>query len=178
MSGGGWLDELEARLDATLQSFLRANPAQEALLAEEEARERQRGLRRSRLDLRQEAELQRQGLLRLAGEIRQWQERVERARAAGADDLARRASDHVATLMEQGRNRWQTLAELGERFAAVEQELAALAAPPAASAGRGSQAQKTPGTAPAAAAKGHLDADWARFEAQQELEELRRRLQR
>jgi len=177
MSGGGWLDELEARLDATLQSFLRANPAQEALLAEEEARERQRGLRRSRLDLRQEAELQRQGLLRLAGEIRQWQERVERARAAGADDLARRANDHVATLMEQGRNRWQTLAELGERFAAVEQELAALAAPPAASTGRGSQAQ-TPGTAPAAAAEGHLDADWARFEAQQELEELRRRLQR
>lgn len=71
MSGGSWLDELEARLDATLQSFLRANPAQEALLAEEEARERQRSLRRSRLDLRQEAELQRQGLLRLAGEIRQ-----------------------------------------------------------------------------------------------------------
>jgi len=177
MIGGSWLDELEARLDATLQSFLRANPAQEALLAEEEARDRQRSLRRSRLDLRQEAELQRQGLLRLAGEIRQWQERVERAKAAGADDLARRANDHVATLMEQGRSRWQTLAELGERFAAVERELAELATPPPTGSGAGNQAQP-PGTAPAAAAEGHLDADWARFEAEQELEELRRRLQR
>ncbi|MCS5691584.1 hypothetical protein NZK33_06250 [Cyanobium sp. FGCU-6] len=161
MSGGSWLDELEARLDTALQSFLRSNPAQEALLAEEEARERQRNLRRSRLELRQEAELQRQGLLRLAGEIRQWQDRVERARAAGADELARRASDHVATLMEQGRSRWQTLGELGERFVAVERDLADLAAPPA--------------TRPAG---GGLDADWARFEAEQELEELRRRLQR
>jgi len=58
----------------------------------------------------------------------------------------------VATLMEQGRSRWKTLGELGERFAAVEQELAALAAPPPASTGRASQAQ-TSGTAPAAAAE-------------------------
>ena len=41
---GNWLEQLEARLDQTLQGFLRANPQQETLLAEQEARERQQQL--------------------------------------------------------------------------------------------------------------------------------------
>lgn len=179
MSSASWLDELEARLDATLQDFLRSNPAQEALLAEQEARDRQQSLRRARLDLRQEAELQRQGLLRLAGEIRQWQERVERARAAGAEELARRAAEHVATLMEQGRSRWQTLGELGERFARVERELADLTAPPEPSPSASVGADGgTDSSADGGADSGDLQRDWARFEAEQELEQLRRQLRR
>ena len=93
MSPANWLEELEARLNQQLESFLRANPQQEALLAEQDQRDRQQRLLSQRLTLRQEAELQRQGLLRLAGEIRQWQERTERARGAGAEDLANRADE-------------------------------------------------------------------------------------
>ncbi|MEB3334673.1 MAG: hercynine metabolism protein [Cyanobacteriota bacterium] len=172
MGGSGtWLDHLEARLEQTLEGFLRANPEQEALLAEQGARERQQRLRRDRLTLTTEAELQRQGLLRLAEDIRSWQRRVERAKAAGALDLAGRAEAHIATLMEQGRARWQTLAELGERFAAVEVELQGLATGVAAKAS-GSQAQ---GAQPGGRG---LEADWAAFETQQELEALRRKLQR
>jgi hercynine metabolism protein len=168
MSPGSWLEELEARLNQQLESFLRTNPQQEALLAEQDQRDRQQRLLSERLKLRQEAELQRQGLLRLAGEIRQWQERTERARGAGADELVSKAEAHIATLMEQGRNRWQTLAELGERFSTVERDLAELTATPS-----------TP--APARAAGGvadgmaELEKAWSRFEAQQELEALRRR---
>ncbi len=170
MSPGSWLEELEARLNQQLESFLRANPQQEALLAEQSQRDRQQRLLHERLKLRQEAELQRQGLLRLAGEIRQWQERSERALGAGAEELATRAEAHIATLMEQGRNRWQTLAELGERFAAVERELAELTAAPTAPA---------PGRSGESVADGmaELEQDWRRFETQQELEALRRRNQ-
>ena len=170
MSPGSWLDELEARLNQQLESFLRANPQQEALLAEQAQRDRQQRLLHERLKLRQEAELQRQGLLRLAGEIRQWQERSERARGAGAEELAARAEAHIATLMEQGRNRWQTLAELGERFAAVERELADLTAAPTPPAPGRSGERVADGMA-------ELEQDWRRFEAQQELEALRRRNQ-
>ena len=54
MSGSSnWLEELEARLDRQLESFLKSNPQQEALLAEQQARERQQSLRRQRLDLKQ-----------------------------------------------------------------------------------------------------------------------------
>jgi hercynine metabolism protein len=170
MSTGSWMEELEARLNQQLESFLRANPQQEALLAEQAQRDRQQRLLHERLKLRQEAELQRQGLLRLAGEIRQWQERSERARGAGAEELAARAEAHIATLMEQGRNRWQTLAELGERFAAVERELAELTAAPTPPAPGRSGERVADGMA-------ELEQDWRRFEAQQELEALRRRNQ-
>jgi hercynine metabolism protein len=170
MSPGSWLEELEARLNQQLESFLRANPQQEALVAEQAQRDRQQRLLHERLKLRQEAELQRQGLLRLAGEIRQWQERSDRARGAGAEELAARAEAHIATLMEQGRNRWQTLAELGERFAAVERELAELTAAPTPPAPGRSGERVADGMA-------ELEQDWRRFEAQQELEALRRRNQ-
>jgi hercynine metabolism protein len=170
MNGSSWLDQLEAKLAQQLESFLRTNPQQEALLAEQEQRDRQQRLLSQRLKLRQEAELQRQGLLRLAGEIRQWQERSQRARTANADDLASRADAHIATLMEQGRNRWQTLAELGERFAAVERELAELTAAPTPPAPGRSGERVADGMA-------ELEQDWRRFEAQQELEALRRRNQ-
>jgi len=170
MSPGSWMEELEARLNQQLESFLRANPQQEALLDEQAQRDRQQRLLQERLKLRQEAELQRQGLLRLAGEIRQWQERSERALGAGAEELAARAEAHNATLMEQGRNRWQTLAELGERFAAVERELAELTAAPTPPAPGRSGERVADGMA-------ELEQDWRRFEAQQELEALRRRNQ-
>jgi len=185
MSGNSnWLDELEARLDRQLESFLKSNPQQEALLAEQQARERQQSLRRQRLDLKQEAELQRQGLLRLASEIRSWQERVQRARSAGADALADRAEAHINELMEQGRCRWETLAEVGQRFNAVEVELRTMA-PPTSAPGPG-EAPPAPGgdgTAPGQAKsepppQADLESEWAAFENHQDLQELRRQMQR
>jgi len=153
VSGSG-LDALEAQLEQRLDAFLRANPAQGARLADQEARDRQERLLAERLQLRQQAERQRQALLQLAEEIRLWQQRIAKARAAGAADLATRAEAHVASLMERGRQRWDQLGELGRRHAELERELA------------------SPATAP------DLEAAWSRFETGEELEELRRRLQR
>jgi hercynine metabolism protein len=188
-----WLEELEARLEEQLDAFLQGNPQQEALLGEQEGRDRQQRLRRERLRLRQEAEAQRQALLRLAGEIRQWQERVQRARAAGVEDLAARAEAHGQGLMEQGRQRWQVLSELGKQFGTVERELEELAGsaaarkppvtpeaaggPRASAAARGAPTGSAPaGSGPTGGGGGSLDEDWAAFEAQQELQELRRRM--
>jgi hercynine metabolism protein len=171
-----WLEELEARLEQQLEAFLQANPQQEGLLAEQEARDRQERLRREQLRLRQEAELQRQALLELAGEIRQWQGRVERARTAGASDLAARAQAHIQTLMDRGRDRWRALSDLGTRFSEVQAQLDELSrskpgnAPPAATPRKGRK-DGEPGDTMG------LEADWATFEAQQDLQDLRRRMQ-
>ncbi|MFM8605194.1 MAG: hercynine metabolism protein [Cyanobium sp.] len=169
MNSNSWLDELEARLDRTLESFLRSNPSQEALLQEQEASDRQLRLGRERLRLQGAAKRERRKLLELAEEIRRWQERVQRARGAGAEELAGRAEAHIAALMEQGRQRWQGLGELGQSFAAVEQELQELTrpSPPA-----------TPEAPGGSDRSSTLDQDWAAFESQQELQELRRRMQR
>ena len=155
-----WLDELEAQLDQRLGAFLQGNPAQEALLAEQEARDRQARLAGQRRQLQRQAEQQRQALLQLADEIRQWQQRVTKARAARADQLADRAQAHQGALMDQGRQRWQQLGELGVSFAAVEEELQQLA----------NQPVKTP-----VQRATNLEKDWAAFETQQALDDLKRR---
>ena len=174
-----WLDDLESRLESQLEAFLRASPGQEALLAAQERQDRLNQLRRQRRDLQQQAEQQRQELLQLAVEIRQWQERVERARSAGATDLANRAETHSAGLMERGRLRWQNLAELGQQFTALEWELTELDRR-AESPNAAQEPGPANGTNPEAAAPApaNLDSDWAAFEAQQELEQLRRQLRR
>lgn len=152
-----WLDELEARLAQQLEGFLRANPAQEALLDEQEERDRQALLVGQRRQLQRQAEQERQALLQLADDIRRWQDRVVKARAAGATALAERAEAHQQGLMERGRQHWQHLSELGVSFASVERDLHELERrprPPRASS---------------------LEQDWATFEAEQALEALRRR---
>ena len=156
---GTWFDDLEARLNQQLEAFLQANPAQQTRLEQQEARERQEQLGRYRLQLQQQAQELRQSLLNLVTEIRQWQARSGKARAAGAGDLATRAEAHVNGLMLQGRQHWQQLAELGARFAAVEAELEQL----------NSRAAGQP--------TGSLEHDWATFEAEQELRDLKQRQQ-
>lgn len=152
-----WLDQLEARLEQQLEAFLRANPAQEALLQEQERLERKQ--RQKQLLL--QAEALRSELLQIAAEVRQWRDRSDRARNAGATDLATRADRQVAQLMERGRLRWQALEQLGRE---VQNNTDAAAAQPTAAAN----------TSPASSANQPLDQAWARFELEQELEALRR----
>jgi hercynine metabolism protein len=152
-----WLEQLEARLEQQLEAFLRANPAQEALLQEQERLERKQ--RQKQLLL--QAEALRSELLQIAAEVRQWRDRSDRARNAGAADLATKADRQVAQLMERGRLRWQALEQLGQE---VQNNTAAAAAQPTAAAN----------TSPASSANQPLDQAWARFELEQELEALRR----
>ena len=145
-SAADWLEQLEARLEQQLDAFLQANPAQEALLQEQERRER----RQRQRQLLQQAEALRSTLLRLAADIRQWRDRAQRARAAGALDLAGRADQQVNQLMERGRQQWQALEQLGQ------------------------QVQSNTDVRPSSTGNEPLDQAWARFELDQELEQLRR----
>ena len=150
-----WLDQLERELDQRLSAFLHNNPVQEALFREQHQLDRARALQRQRQQLQAEAEEQRRQLLSLAEEVLAWTQRTQRARQANQPDLAQRAEQHLANLMEQGRNLWTDLADLGRRFEEVDDQLTDLKR-------RQSASRST------------LDADWAQFEAEQELEQLRR----
>ena len=177
-SSTDWFSQLEQQLEKQLESFLRANPAQEELLRQQEQRERLQRLRRRRLELQASAERARADLLKLAGEIRQWQERVERARAAGADALAQRAEAHRAELMARGRDRWQALGQVGDDYRQVEHELNELAGSNGHTNTESSAESRTPAAAAAADAGGEdLETAWTTFESEQELEALRRRQQ-
>ena len=153
-----WLDQLEQNLEERLDAFLHSNPDQDRLLQEQHLQDRQRDLS-SRRDLMkiQARDLRRQ-LLSLAEQVQAWGERTKKARDAGADDLALRAEQHVKTLMDQGRDLWNELDELGRNFRDLDQQISRLNQ--RASQQRGDRS---------------LDEDWALFEAHQELEDLRRR---
>ncbi|MEC8441316.1 MAG: hercynine metabolism protein [Cyanobacteriota bacterium] len=150
-----WLDQLERELDQRLSAFLRNNPVQEALFREQHQLDRARALQRQRQQLQAEAEEQRRQLLTLAEEVRAWTKRTQRARQANQPNLAQRAEKHLANLMEQGRNLWTDLADLGRRFQEVDEQLTLL------------KRRQSP-------SRSTLDADWAQFEAEQELDQLRR----
>ena len=150
-----WLEQLERELDQRLSGFLRNNPLQDQLFQEQHSRDRAEALQRQRQQLQQEAEQQRQQLLHLAADVRAWRQRSQKARDANASDLASRADQHLHGLMDQGRQLWDDLNGLGRRFNEVEQQLMDL---------------KTQQKAPSGS---DLEKDWALFEAEQELRELR-----
>jgi hercynine metabolism protein len=150
-----WLEQLERELDQRLSGFLRNNPLQDQLFQEQHSRDRAEALQRQRQQLQQEAKLQREQLLDLAEEVRAWRQRSNKAREANASDLASRADQHLHGLMDQGRQLWDDLNGLGRRFNEVEQQLMDL---------------KTQQKAPSGS---DLEKDWALFEAEQELRELR-----
>ena len=137
-----WLDELEARLEQLLDAFLQANPSQQALLRDQQLAE---------------AQALRSELLQLAAEIQRWRQRVDKAKGAGANDLAAQAQLHLDQLMERGRGRWQRLEQLGRELQG----------------GAGTET-RTPAPTPAQPNE-PLDQAWARFEIEQDLERLRRR---
>jgi hercynine metabolism protein len=159
-----WLEQLEARLEQQLEAFLRANPAQEALLQEQARLEHKQ--RQKQLLL--QAEALRSELLQIAAEVHQWRERSERARSAAAVDLATQADEQVAQLMERGRLRWQALEQLG-------QEVRSQATTADKAAGTGTRKSNA---MPRNADHETVDRSWARFEVEQELKALRQRQQR
>ena len=153
-----WLDQLEQNLEERLDAFLRFNPDQDRLLQEQHLQDRQRDLSSRRDQMQIQAKELRRQLLSLAEQVQAWGERTKKARNAGADELALRAEKHVTNLMDQGRDLWKELDQLGRHFRDLDQQISQL----------NQQASQHRG-------RRSLDEDWALFEAHQELEELRRR---
>ena len=97
-----WLDNLERGLEERLEQFLRSNPSQDQLLREQHLQDRQRDLHNRRGQQQLQARELRRQLLTLAEQVQAWTTRGEKARRAGALELAKRADQHVAALMQQG----------------------------------------------------------------------------
>ena len=143
-------------LQRRLHPFLSHLYAQQMLRRLCQSQGRLQQLRRLWEEVHRRPEL-RQQLLHLAKDVRDWSSRCRRARDAGAQHLADRADQHVQALMQQGRQLWGELEQLGISFRSVEHDLEELAK---------SNTKPSPHRS--------IDEDWALFEAQQELEKLRR----
>ena len=158
-----WWQELERDLEQQFDSFLKNHPGQRELLEQEEHRAQQQR-RQSRLqEIEAKAQALRSELLVLSEDIRAWRGRVERAQGANATDLASRAEVHLGSLMGQGREKWQSLSVLGEENRQLKEAIA-----------KAEQESPKPPPSPPEAGHADLEEAWKCFEAQQELERLRR----
>ncbi len=149
-----WLEKLEQDLEKKFEQFLLTNPHQELLLKRQDFHDRFKKLEVQRQQIQQQAHCQRQDLISLANNLRQWKNRAKKARQSGETALASKAEKHISDLLDQGKILWSKLEKLGIRFNAIEKQISALS----------HQAKESCST---------LEEDWARFEATQELEKLK-----
>lgn len=116
----GLFDDLNLFLEARLEEFLRNNPQLELQALEEQLREQAAETSRLITDLQaQEKQLQTE-ILNTAQEIQRWHTRIEKAQAAGRQDLAQAAREREAALLRQGNQRWGQMEALKEQIKQTE----------------------------------------------------------
>lgn len=112
----GLFDDLNRFLENRLEEFIRNNPHLELEALEEQLREQEEDTLRLIADLqRQEKNLQDE-ILSIAQDIQLWHTRIDKAKAAGRQDLAQAAQEREAALLRQGNQRWGQMEGLKQRI--------------------------------------------------------------
>jgi uncharacterized protein (TIGR04376 family) len=183
-------DDLGRFLEDRLDEFLRNNPHLELQALDEKLREQEQETRRLLADLRSREQHVQDSILSTAQEIQRWHGRIEKAKAAGRLDLAEPAQAHEASLLREGNQKWGQMEVLKERIKQTEdlqrkvqvrrQEVQVeLKQAQAAKATQASQRWEVNGwnqSANYVKANDPLEKQFQQWEAQQELDEMKRNL--
>ncbi len=150
-----WFRDLEKELDKKFKAFLQANPYQAELLTNQKQKDVYNNLLVQKQKIQKKAESIRKELLALGVQIKEWSKRSQRAKEAGAKDLAFKAELHLQKLMTDGRNLWSELDQLGIQFQGIEQQVLEIA-------------EKTCNN------NSQIEQEWAGLETEEELRKLKR----
>lgn len=119
----GLFDDLSRFLENRLDEFLRNNPQLELQALDEKLREQEFETRRLLTDLKAREKQVESDILETAQEIQRWHIRIEKAKAAGRLDLAEPAQAHEAGLLREGNQKWGQMEVLRERMKQTEELL-------------------------------------------------------
>ncbi len=182
-------DDLSRFLETRLDEFLRANPHLELRALEDQLRGQEEDAIRLLGDLkRREKELE-SSILETAKDIQQWHSRIEKAEAANRQDLVGPAQEREAALLRQGNHLWgqmksvkdrvEQTKELRQRVKAKREEVKTKIAQAAAQA-KPVDDWGTTGwhqtTYKAGQTYDSLDESFRRWEAEEDLNELKRKM--
>ena len=180
----GLFDDLSRFLETRLDEFLREHPHLELEAIEEQLREQEEDTQRLIAELQQQQKQQREGIVVIAQQIQRWHERIEKAKAAQRWDLVQAAQDKEASLLRLGNQRWGQMEGVNKRLERAQRLLAqirqrrqevktqsARAAAPSADSGRSSAGWQRGASE---AADDPLEAQFQRWEAERELDEMKR----
>ncbi len=185
-------DDMKRFLESQIDDFLAKNPHLELQLIEEQLAQQETDTFQLIVDLQMQETKTEQAILSTAQEIKSWFDRVQKATAAGRSDLATAAQARVNALLPQGNQLWGKMQGLKERKAKAQEllqtikvrrtEVKAKAATAQAAYQAESMNSSSWGTADpymsssSTSSTDPLDAQFRRWEADEELEQLKRNL--
>jgi uncharacterized protein (TIGR04376 family) len=190
----GLFDDFNRFLESRLEEFLRNNPHLELEALSEQLREQEADTLRLIAELQAQEKRSQDEILATAQEIQKWHVRVEKAKAANRLDLAQPAQEREATLLREGNQLWGQMQGIKERINQAKellkriqqrrQEVQSQAA--AAQANRASYQSQQPFDTTgwnqsrnfSSSNADDLEATFRRWEAQDELEQLKRNMGR
>ncbi len=182
-------DDLSRFLETRLDEFLRANPHLELRALEDQLR----GQEEDALALlgnlnRREKQLE-DSILETAQDIQQWHSRVAKAKAANRQDLVGPAQEREAALLRQGNHLWGQMKGVKERIAQTKELYQRVKTKRQELKTKIAQAAATPKTSTDWGTTGWnqstysfnqsldpLDESFRRWEAEEELNELKRKM--
>jgi uncharacterized protein (TIGR04376 family) len=188
-------EDLSRFLESRLEEFLRNNPHLELQALEEQLREQEEDTRRLIAELKLQEKKVEEEIFNTAQEVQRWHIRIDKAKAANRIDLIQPAQEHEAGLLRQGNQLWGHMKGVKERITKTQelyqqiqvrrQEVRAKAAEAEAaraSAKAGAQKQNVAwnqgSTFKSTSGMDSLEAEFSRWEAQEELEEMKKNLGR
>ncbi len=189
----GLFDDFSQFLELRLEEFLRDNPHLELMVLEEKLRDQEEETLKLMTDLKVKEKALQDEILAIAQEIQLWHARIEKAKAKGRLDLAEPAEVREADLLRQGNQKWGQLEMLKERFQQTQElqkkveqrrkevqkkvtEAQVNRTGTQAGAGSASNWSKNPTYMNSSGGKDPLDQQFNRWEAEEELEQLKRNM--
>jgi uncharacterized protein (TIGR04376 family) len=188
----GLFDDLSRFLENRLEEFLRNNPHLELEALLEQLREQEEDTLKLVADLQLQEKRSQEEILSTAQEIQRWHIRVQKAKAAGRDDLAIAAQEREAALLREGNQRWGHMQGLKERINQSQELLhkiqlrrqevqsKATEAQTARAKAQAQQRLETDGWSKATSNYSHsfddLEEKFRRWETQDELEQMKRNM--
>ena len=112
----GLFEDFSRFLETRLEEFLRNNPQLELQALEEQLREQEEEALRLTADLRLKEKKLQDDILATAQEIQRWHIRIDKAKNAGRWDLVKPAEEREAALLREGNQLWGQMQVLKERI--------------------------------------------------------------
>jgi uncharacterized protein (TIGR04376 family) len=112
----GLFDDVSQFLESRIDEFLKNNPHLELQALDEKLREQEVETMRLIADLKARQTSVEQQIMTTAEEIKRWHVRIEKAKAAGRQDLVEPAQSHEAQLLRQGNQHWGHMEVLRDRL--------------------------------------------------------------
>ena len=188
----GLLEDMKQFLESQIDDFLSKNPHLELQVIEQQLAQQETDTVELIVSLQSQAKQTEREILNTAQEIKNWYDRVQKATAAGRSDLATAAQDRVNALLPQGNQLWGKMQGFKERTAkaqellqTIKQRRIEVKAKSAVAQAARTQAEASSNTSSWGSVNSYtstsdfadpLDAQFRRWEADEELENLKRNL--